>query len=344
MAIWEAKVEHTKNKGAQPGRQRSTERGSAELVQEVNNANDALRHLTVPWESLFHAVESSGNQNITLLAIEPDIEKQQVRINGEAKNFSSLMTYITHLQGQAVLGSVYLQNSRCATRGSGSTGALLTYCGLAGKVMMLNSKALMGAFSRYLLNKNASFSVASFQEQLRRLSRRLLPMLGWPGIIAISMIVMCLPFYFSSVRPMQDRLQELQSIDDSSREQTVDGVNKYRGINTPSEELDEFYKHFPPEKSSPHWLGKLVEVAERNGLSLNHGQYVVTRDKVGQLRRFKITLPVQGKYTQIRKFLNSLSYEIPNMALENVQFQRKDVLDTDVQVKIKLLLYMVQDS
>jgi hypothetical protein len=32
------------------------------------------------------------------------------------------------------------------------------------------------------------------------------------------------------------------------------------------------------------------------------------------------------------------------MALENVQFQRKDVLDTNVQVKIKLQLYMVQES
>jgi hypothetical protein len=70
----------------------------------------------------------------------------------------------------------------------------------------------------------------------------------------------------------------------------------------------------------------------------------VTQDKVGQLVRFKITLPVQGKYKQIRRYLSSLGSEIPNMALENVQFERKDVLDTNVQVKIKLLLYMVQSS
>jgi len=47
-------------------------------------------------------VESSGNQNITLLAIEPDVEKQQVKISGEAKSFNVLMNYMTHLQGQAV--------------------------------------------------------------------------------------------------------------------------------------------------------------------------------------------------------------------------------------------------
>jgi Tfp pilus assembly protein PilN len=103
----EVRVERTNARGAQ---RESTARGSAELAQEVKNANDVLRHLGVPWESLFRAVETSGNQNITLLGIEPDVEKGQVKISGEAKSFASLMSYMTHLQGQAVLGSVYLQN------------------------------------------------------------------------------------------------------------------------------------------------------------------------------------------------------------------------------------------
>ena len=107
VSVLEAKVERANNRSAL---RESSARGAVELAEEVKNANDVLRHLGVPWESLFRAVESSGNQNITLLAIEPDIEKQQVKISGEAKSFNVLMNYITHLQGQAVLGSVYLQN------------------------------------------------------------------------------------------------------------------------------------------------------------------------------------------------------------------------------------------
>ena len=135
-----------------------------------------------------------------------------------------------------------------------------------------------------------------------------------------------------------------QRAEDSLREQAMGGGATRGSATTPSEELDEFYKYFPSEKKSPRVLGKLVEVAQKNGLSLNHGEYIVTRDKVGQLVRFKITLPVQGTYKQIRNFLSSLSTEIPNMALENVQFERKEILDADVQVKIRLLLYMVQAS
>ncbi len=110
VATLEAKVERAGNKGTQKASGTSTDRNSAELTQEVNNANEVLRRLTVPWESLFQALESSGNQNITLLAIEPDIEKQQVKIKGEAKDFQAIVNYISHLQGQAVFGSVYLQN------------------------------------------------------------------------------------------------------------------------------------------------------------------------------------------------------------------------------------------
>lgn len=111
VATLEAKVERSRDKGDQRALSvRSMGHGSAELAQEVNNANDVLRHLTVPWDSLFRALESSGNQNITLLAIEPDIEKQQVKIVGEAKNFNAVMNYVMHLQGQSVFGSVYLQN------------------------------------------------------------------------------------------------------------------------------------------------------------------------------------------------------------------------------------------
>ena len=210
--------------------------------------------------------------------------------------------------------------------------------------MKLNFTGLMRAAAQHVVGKDTTLSGASLLEHLRRRSRSVLPMLGWPGIVAISLFAVFPPFYFSTLRPMQDRLFMSQRIENNLREQSNIGTVSYKGSSTPVEELEQFYKYFPPEKSSPHWLGKLVEIAGRQGLNLNHGEYVVTRDKVGQMTNFRITLPVQGKYTQIRKFLNSVDSEIPNMALENVQFERKDILDTNVQVKVKLLLYMVQDS
>ena len=210
--------------------------------------------------------------------------------------------------------------------------------------MKLDFRGMLSTAAQYMLRKDAAFSRAAFQEYLRHGARNLLPQLGWPGIVAIGILAMCIPFYFSTIRPLQERVNMAEAVESSLHDQTMGGSKPSRVATTPNEELDEFYKYFPPEKDSPRWLGKMVAAAEKSGLSLNHGEYSMTRDRDGQLVRFKIALPVQGKYTQIRKFLSLLNSEIPMMALENVQFERKDVLDTDVQVRIRLLLYLVQTS
>jgi hypothetical protein len=210
--------------------------------------------------------------------------------------------------------------------------------------MMTRLNSLKAALVRYSSSGATSSQGASMQESMRRISRRWLPLLGWPGIVAIGLTVMCIPLYFSMIAPVQERLNQLKRADSALSERSASADNALRGASNPVDELEEFYRHFPPEKNSPRWLGKMAEIATKNGINLNHGEYIVTRDKVGRLVRFKITLPVQARYTQIRKFLSVLNSEIPNMALENVQFQRKDVLDSDVQVKIRLQLYMVQES
>lgn len=106
----EAQLALSQDSASQHGStRRLTAAGAVELAQEVKNANDALRHLSVPWDALFRAVESSGSNKVTLLGLEPDIDKREVKIKGEAKNYKAVMSYMTQLQGQDEIGSVYLQ-------------------------------------------------------------------------------------------------------------------------------------------------------------------------------------------------------------------------------------------
>ncbi len=211
--------------------------------------------------------------------------------------------------------------------------------------MIPKTKSVLSNVTRLLFQKDASISTISFNAHLRRSLRLWLPMLGWPGILAIGLLAVCLPFYISTIRPLQEQLDVALSSTSAAREQMLAaGTKGYAGGGLPGEQLAKFYQFFPAERNSPIWLGKMIEVAEKNGLSLNHGEYIVARDKVGELIRIKITLPVQGNYPQLRKFLAALATEIPVMALENVQFERKDILDTTVQVKLKLVLYLVQES
>jgi len=85
-------------------------RDGPEMMQEIRQANEILRQISLPWEKLFQAVESSVNQEVTLLGLEPDIEKHIVRIRCEAKNIAAMLNYIRQLQKQHEFRSIYLQS------------------------------------------------------------------------------------------------------------------------------------------------------------------------------------------------------------------------------------------
>jgi len=85
-------------------------------AQEVKRANEVLRRLTLPWERLFQAVESSSGKEVALLTIDPDMEKGAVKISGEAKNMVAALEYIQKLEKQEMFGTVYLQSHQIQLR------------------------------------------------------------------------------------------------------------------------------------------------------------------------------------------------------------------------------------
>jgi hypothetical protein len=90
-----------------------------QLEEEIKRANVILRQLTQPWDALFQALESTSarqEKTIALLTIEPDPEKRQVRITGEAKNLTTMLEYVKRLSDDATLSNVYLLSHQVQTR------------------------------------------------------------------------------------------------------------------------------------------------------------------------------------------------------------------------------------
>lgn len=177
--------------------------------------------------------------------------------------------------------------------------------------------------------------------RLRWLSRRWLRILGWPGVLAVAGLAILPVFYLSAIRPLQAQLDDVSRGVAQQYERKAlarkSGSVRVRG---PDEQLAEYYGFFPPVRSAPQWLEKLVALAERRGISLDQGEYQVDPDKVGKLVRFQMTLPVKGEYPQIRRFLADLPAELPVAALEKIQFERHSIADPQVEARIRLVLYL----
>lgn len=107
---WEARVDHHEREAGRRAPRPVSAEAAREQALEVQHANQVLRQLSLPWDTLFRAVESSAGKNIALLSMEPDIRKGTVTISAEAKNFDAMLEYVRQLGKRDVFGSVLLQN------------------------------------------------------------------------------------------------------------------------------------------------------------------------------------------------------------------------------------------
>lgn len=181
--------------------------------------------------------------------------------------------------------------------------------------------------------------------RLRWLSRHWRDVLGWPGVAALGVLAAILPFYLSTVRPLQAQVDEARrSVERQAGQEALAGRPDARARRDHAGQLAEYYRFFPPARSAPQWLEKLIALAESRGLSLDQGEYHVAPDKVGRLVSFRMTLPVKGEYPQIRRFLADLQAGLPVVALEKVQFERQNIADPAVEARIGLVLYLGRPS
>jgi hypothetical protein len=159
--------------------------------------------------------------------------------------------------------------------------------------------------------------------------------LGATGVIGIGVLMFCIPFYFSAVRPAERELHAQRSIAErlSARAPFQPVSSEGR-----ADELQRFYGLFPPLEKLPDQLELIYGLARAARLELLQGEYRLEKPPVG-LAFYRITLPLRGTYPQIRQFLGATLKSMPIASLEGLRFERKKVGDTRIEAQIRLTVY-----
>jgi Tfp pilus assembly protein PilN len=79
-----------------------------QLEEEIQRAKGVIQQLTLPWEKMFAAIESSDDKGVALLTIQPDAEKRHITVGGEAKNLLIMLDYVRRLETSGALTHVYV--------------------------------------------------------------------------------------------------------------------------------------------------------------------------------------------------------------------------------------------
>lgn len=86
---------------------------------QVAAVNAVVTQLNLPWRDLQAAVAAAASPQVGLLALEPDVRKQVLRIRAEARSPDDMLRYVERLQQQPRFRSVLLRRHDLADPAGG---------------------------------------------------------------------------------------------------------------------------------------------------------------------------------------------------------------------------------
>lgn len=91
--------------------------GTAAIVTELKAIQDRLNY---PWQTLLAFLEMQQQDDIALLVLDPDRQSGITKVTAEAKNISSMMTYLDSMQKSDAFAGVFLASHEVETKRAGS--------------------------------------------------------------------------------------------------------------------------------------------------------------------------------------------------------------------------------
>lgn len=168
---------------------------------------------------------------------------------------------------------------------------------------------------------------------MRRL-RRFLDSLGPAGVAGIGVLLFCLPFYFTALRPAGKDLAQRGLAAERSRSPLAQPVSDSAGA-----DLARFHAAFPPAGALTGELERVYAHARASNLQLQQGEYRLESRGAG-LAAYRVTLPVRGSYPEVRRFAGRLLADMPAASLDTLRFERKKAGDGQLEAQVRLTIYL----
>ncbi len=174
--------------------------------------------------------------------------------------------------------------------------------------------------------------------ELRRHARALMRKLGLPGVLAGALLVLAA----AAVWVDRQSLMALEATRRELQQMPAAGTSLTTAVSRPGDEgrrrLAEFEQALLAHDEIPQAVGDLLVLAENEGLLVEKGDYRLQPEPQGGFVRYRMTLPVKGDATAVRKFMLDALRSQRTLALESVQFKREGAASRVVEARIQWVL------
>jgi uncharacterized protein YneF (UPF0154 family) len=107
----------------------------------------------------------------------------------------------------------------------------------------------------------------------------------------------------------------------------------------PSDKKIEITQLFQSKKVVERDLNRIFEIAFKNQIDLQVGDYKWIVDASSNISKYQITYPVAAEYSNIERFIVQVMLDLPWASLDSFSIRRESVKDDDVQADIVFTLH-----
>ena len=162
---------------------------------------------------------------------------------------------------------------------------------------------------------------------------------GVPGVLGLALSAFAAVVSLTALLPAKRELAEVRQAIERASRSARNSANPERPAST-EEQLASFYGFFPPREQAPDLLDRIYVAAEQNQMATPKADYTVTDDRKSGLVSYQVLIPLTGEYAQIRSFVDAALEAVPTLAIDELDFAREGIADTQLNARVRFNLYL----
>ncbi|BCM25648.1 type 4a pilus biogenesis protein PilO [Methyloradius palustris] len=167
-------------------------------------------------------------------------------------------------------------------------------------------------------------------------------LVGWQSLLGVVLLLVSAVLILAMLLPKQGQLEQLKH-EAALREASPKQVN-YVADNSPQTSINAFYKLLPAEDQAPKAFQQILVMANDQGVEPEKSEYQSARNPSAIFTRYQMTLPMHGRYLDIRKFVIQVLNTLPNVALSEISFKRDEANPEQVEARLRFSIYTTADN
>ena len=175
-------------------------------------------------------------------------------------------------------------------------------------------------------------------DAVRYLSHRM-QYVGRVGVVGIALLIFAIAFFVSTNSALRTMSSNLRT--DLATAQQDAAARRSSGLDvSPTATSLLFISKLPARGELPKITERIVQQAAVAGLVLERGSYDFTVTHSGQIVRARLSFPVQGAYPAIRSFVDGTLAAIPNVAVDGLSLERKNIGSAEIDADIRFAVFL----